>query len=143
MNSRTKRFWLPAAVSLAGSMGLLMILQKILTPLQMPWKHAGVPVLPYLLWLITLPLTGAAAGYLSSRFNGNRAWSIAAVLFPSILMTPIWLLILLFGAHHLVQWENFLFGVSLWIIVPGAALLVGAWRFVAGCPTSRGLRDVG
>ena len=128
-NSRTKQIWLPGLVSLAGSMGWMMVLQKIVLPLQMPFKHAGVPILPYFLWAVTLPFIGVASGYVSHRARSSRRSGLVAVLFPSILMAPIWLLIL-FASHHPTQWENFCFGVLFWVIVPGVALLAGAWPFL-------------
>ena len=129
MNSRTKQLWLPGLLSLAASMGWMMILQKVISPAQTPWKHAGVPVLPYLLWAITLPLIGAASGYLAHRAGSSRPARFAAVLFPSIVMSPIWLFILA-GSHHPVQWANFCLGVLFWVVAPGAALLAGAWPFL-------------
>jgi len=136
MNSRTKQIWLPGLVSLAGSMGWMMVLQKFVSPVQMPFKHAGVPILPYLLWTITLPLVGVASGSVSHRVGSSRRAGLVAVLFPSIVMAPIWLLILL-GSHHPIQWGNFCFGVLFWVIVPGVALLAGAWPFLK----TRGLQN--
>jgi hypothetical protein len=129
MNRRIQQFWIPIIVSLGGSMGLLMILQKIISPFQMPWKHAGVPVMPYLLWAVALPFIGAATGYLSQRAGSSRAAGIIAALSPSILMLPVWLFILM-ASHRPIQWGNFFFGASFWIVVPGAALFTGAWPFL-------------
>jgi len=106
MNSRTKQLWLPGLLSLAASMGWLMILQKVISPAQTPWKHAGVPVLPYLLWALALPLIGAASGYLAHRAGSSRPGRFAAVLVPAIVMSAVWLFILA-GSHHPVQWTNF------------------------------------
>ena len=129
LNSRTKQFWLPGLVSLAGSMGWMMFLQITSTKLQMPWKHAGVAFLPYVVWVLTLPLIGAASGYLSLRAGGKRAARVAAVVFPSIVMAVLWLgllaVILARRSPQPFQTLNFSFGFLLWVVLPAAALLVG------------------
>ncbi|HLZ42617.1 MAG TPA: hypothetical protein VKQ11_16735 [Candidatus Sulfotelmatobacter sp.] len=129
MNRRVRQFWIPIMVSLGGSTGSLMILQKIIHPSEAPWKHAGVPFMPYLLWAVALPLVGAATGYLSRRAGSSRGARILAALSPSILMVPVWLFILM-ASHRPIQWANFFFGASFWIVVPGAALIAGAWPFL-------------
>ncbi len=135
MNSRTKQLWLPGLVSLAGSMGWMMILQITSTKLQMPWKHAGVAFLPYVVWVMTLPLIGAASGYLSMRAGSTRPSRIAAVVFPSIVMSVLWLVLLAVilarKSPQPFQTLNFSFGFFLWVVLPAAALLLGT------LPTSR------
>ena len=129
MNSRTKQLWLPGLVSLAGSMGWMMLLQITSTKLQMPWKHAGVAFLPYVVWVLTLPLIGAASGYLSLRAGSKRPARIAAVVFPSIIMSVLWLgllaVVLARKSPQPFQALNFSFGFFLWVVLPAAALLLG------------------
>ncbi len=129
LNSRTKQLWLPGLVSLAGSMGWMMLLQITSTKLQMPWKHAGVAFLPYVVWVLTLPLIGAASGYLSQRAGSKRPARIAAVVFPSIIMSVLWLVLLAVvlarKSPQPFQVLNFSFGFFLWVVLPAAALLVG------------------
>lgn len=129
MNSRSKQFWLPALVSLTGSMVLLMLLQLAGSRIHTPWKHAGVPLLPYAIWIATLPLVGAASTHLSRRAGGTRSTRNAAILFPSIVMLVVWLVILATllarKSAQPLQTVNFLYGVAFWVIVPGAALLLG------------------
>lgn len=125
MNRRSKQFWIPAALSLGGSTGLLMALQRFLAPMQAPWKHAGVPVLPYLLWIIALPFLGGLAGYVSARAGSTAKSRLVAVLFPSLFMLAVWLCILVFGARRPLQWSSFLFGLTLWAIIPAACLAIG------------------
>ena len=115
-------------------MGCLMILQESSAQPQMPWNHAGAPLMPYLLWIVTLPLMGAVSGYLSGRAEGPRAARFLAVLFPSVVMFGLWLIILTIlmarGSERPIQWENFGLGLLLWVVVPGLALLLGAWPFL-------------
>ena len=46
----------------------------------------------------------------------------------------LWLIILAIllarGTERPIQWGNFCFGLLLWVVVPGIALLVGAWPFL-------------
>jgi hypothetical protein len=132
MNSRTKQLWLPGLVSLAGSMGWMMVLQITSTKLQMPWRHAGVAFLPYVVWVMTLPLIGAASGYLSVRAGSTRPARIVAVVFPSIVMSVLWLgllaVILARKSPQPFQTLNFSFGFLLWVVLPAAALLLGTVR---------------
>ncbi len=134
MNRRSQLIWFPSLVTLALSMGCLMILQESSVQPQMPWNHAGAPLMPYLLWIVALPLIGAVSGYLSGRAEGPRAARFLAVLFPSVVMFGLWLIILAIlmarGSEQPIQWENFGFGLLLWVVVPGLALLLGAWPFL-------------
>jgi hypothetical protein len=129
MNRRPQQFWIPAALSLGTSMGALMLLQKLIAPLHAPWKHAGVPVLPYLLWTMSLPLIGAVTAYVSARAGSSTISRLVAVLFPAFLMLAIWLFILAFAARRPVQWSNFFFGLTLWALIPGACLALGNHLF--------------
>jgi hypothetical protein len=134
MNRRSQQIWFPSLVALALSMGCLMILQESSAQPQMPWNHAGAPLMPYLWWIVTQPLMGAVSGYLSSRAQGPRAARFLAVLFPSVVMFGLWLIILTIliarGSEQPIQWENFGLGLLLWVVVPGLALLLGAWPFL-------------
>ena len=77
---------------------------------------------------------GAVSGYLSARAEGQRAARFLAVLFPSMVMFGLWLIILTIlmarGSERPIQWGNFGFGLLLWVVVPGLALLLGAWPFL-------------
>jgi hypothetical protein len=134
MNRRSKQIWFPSLVTLALSMGWLMILQESSAQPQMPWNHAGAPLAPYLWWIVTLPFMGAVSGYLAGRAAGPRAARFFAVLFPSVVMLGLWLIILTIlvakGGERPIQWGNFGFGLLLWVVVPGLALLLGAWPFL-------------
>ncbi len=133
MNTRTKQIWIPALVSLTASMGWMMALQIASTKLQMPWKHAGVAFMPYVIWFFTLPLIGAVSGYLSLRAGSRRAARIAAVVFPSIVMAVLWLVLVAVviarKSPHPFQTLNFAYGFMLWVVAPALALLAGTLPF--------------
>jgi hypothetical protein len=112
-------------------MVVMMLLQKWTLALQAPWRHSGVPVLPYLVWILALPLMGGLTTAVCARAGAGKFPRVAAVLTPALLMLAIWLFILGFGAHRPIQWLNFFFGLSLWAGVPGAGLALGAWIFLS------------
>lgn len=131
MNRRTKQFWVPALLNVGGTMVVMMLLQKWELALRAPWKHSGVPVLPYLVWILALPLMGGATAAACARAGGGAVQRRAAVLSPVFVMLAIWIFILAFGAHRPVQWRNFFFGLMLWAGVPGAFLALGERIFVS------------
>ena len=84
MNDRSKQFWLPGLVTLTASMVWLMILQRADWNPGSSWFHGSPPLMPYLIWLITQPVFGAAGAYLSRRNGGTRIARLAAGIFPSM-----------------------------------------------------------
>lgn len=131
MNRRTKQFWLPALLNLGGTMALMMLLQKWELALRAPWKHSGVPVLPYLVWILALPLIGGATAAACARAGSGTVQRRAAVLSPALLMLAIWFFIVSFGAHRPIQWLNVFFGPILWVGLPAICLIVGEWIFLS------------
>ena len=131
MSDRTKTLWIPALLSLTGSMVWRLILQRSFPPSQPLLNHAGLPLNYQLIWLAALPLVGAASAYLSLRAGGNRASRVTAALAPSIVMIPLWAALATRMSHPSPrQWFGLLCGVLNWIVVPGAALLLGASAFL-------------
>jgi hypothetical protein len=137
MSHRAKTLWLPGLIGLTASMGWLMILQRMTLKPGMPgpWLHAGLAFIPYLVWLITQPLFGAAGAYLSRRAGGERLTELIASLFPSIVMLGVWL-VLVAGivvtrySHISHQWPLVVAGALNWSIFPGLALLLGRFLYV-------------
>ena len=133
MNDRSKQFWLPALLSLAASMIWLMAIQLVADKLQMPWKYANVAFLPYVVWIITLPLIGAASGYLSYRAGSTRPARFSAVAFPSMVMFVMWLVLVAFllvrKSPQTIHALSIGYGLLFWVVVPGAALLAGTLPF--------------
>src|SRR5271163_4768969 len=131
MNNRTKTLWVPGLISLTGSMASMLFLQRALPQPQMRLNHAGLPLLYQLLWLAMLPLFGAVSARLSRRAGGDRSTTLIAVLFPSIVMTPLWTVLATRMSHPSPrQWFGLLSGAMNWIVIPGAALLLGALPFL-------------
>lgn len=131
MNYRTKTFWGPGLVSLTGSMALRLILQRTVEPSQTLLNHAGLPVIYQLLWLAALPLFGATSAHFSRRAGANRSTALTAVLFPSIVMIPLWMTLATKMSHPSPrQWFGLFSGVLNWIVLPGVALSLGAWPFL-------------
>ena len=137
MNHQTKTLWLPGLISLTASMIWLMILQRATLKPGMPgpWLHAGLAFTPYLVWLITQPLFGAATAYLSRRAGAERRTELTAILFPSIVMLGVWMVLLAYivvfrYSHVEHQWPLVLAGVLNWSIFPGLSLLIGGFLYL-------------
>ena len=129
MNSRSKQFWLPALLSLTASMIWLMAIQLVAEKLHMPWRYANIAFLPYVVWIITLPLIGAASGYLSYRAGSDRRACFSAVTFPSMVMFVLWLVLVAYllsrKTPQTIHALSIGYGLLFWVVVPGIALLVG------------------
>jgi hypothetical protein len=130
MNTRSKQFWLPALLSLTASMIWLMAIQLVAEKLHMPWRYANVAFLPYVLWIISLPVIGAASGYLSYRAGSDRRACFSAVTFPCMVMFVMWLVLVayLLAGRIDPQIDHALsigYGLLFWVIVPGVALVIG------------------
>jgi hypothetical protein len=136
MTDRTKTLWLPCLVSLTGSMGWLAILQHLSLRPHVPWLHSGLPVMPYLVWLVTQPLFGAIGTYLSRRAGGERIAEFTASLFPSIVMLGLWCFVLVMSIlveknkHVLQQWPLVFVGAVVWAVLPALSLLTGRFLFL-------------
>jgi hypothetical protein len=128
MSNRARTLWLPALISMTGSMAWRLILQRAVVPSQTLLNHAGLPLSLYLLWLVLLPLLGAASACLSRRAGGSRSSRLTAALFPTIIMIPFWVALATVMSHPSPrQWLGAFCGVLYWIVVPGIALFLGAW----------------
>jgi hypothetical protein len=130
MNARTKHLWLPGLVSLSASMGLLMILIEIsLQPRLLGHSPLQIVILP---WLVLLPLCGGAGAYLSWR-GGADCWArLIAGLFPTIVLFVLGTILVL---TRLVipacpQWWNGSVAITLGIVLPSAALVLGTMPFL-------------
>ncbi len=137
MNHRTKTRWLPGLAALTASMVWLMLLQRMTLGPGMPgpWLHAGLAFTPYLVWLATQPLLGAAAAYLSHRGGGERRDELVASLLPSFVMFGVWWILVAWivatrYSHVSHQWPLVLAGALNWSILPGAALVLGRFLYL-------------
>ena len=127
MNRRTKQIWFPSLLSLTASIGWMTI------PGIPSYFRAPRPSLPYLVWMITLPLVGATVGYLSRRAGSTRAAQLVTVLLPAIVMCALWVMIIstvgLERIQHPLPFAHLGVGFLIWVVLQGAALLCGALLF--------------
>ena len=132
MNNRTKQFWLPAFISLASTMVLMMALQIIGTKLLMPWRHASLAWLPYVIWVVTLPVIGAVTGSLSRRAGSTAKARVLVALFPPIVV--ILLCLFLLAVLIVRGLPVYILGLPVvllrMVLIPGVALLIGSLPFM-------------
>lgn len=153
LNERTKRFWLPGLTILLASAAFLAVLQLAgFRPYFRTLWLSGGPVSPYsvygyismyVAWLCVLPFLGAAGAYWSRRQGSGRAVQTAAGLFPVLVFLAIFLVMLPFnfaldGAPAAKMFLPDLAGAVLsWVVIPGAALLLGILPFLRGSSAQR------
>jgi hypothetical protein len=132
MPNRLRQLWIPGFLTLTLSTTLLMVLQKQgLQPRMISWNELGL-VLFYVPWLVTLPLFGAMGAYLSLRAGGSTRAILFSGVFPVLMLVgcffvilPVSLVIDRNVAFHF-KMEGFLNILIGWVLIPGAALLIGA-----------------
>jgi len=136
MNDRSKQFWLPSLVTLTASMVWLMLLQRWNWRPETTFAYGLPPLAPYLIWLITQPVFGAAGAYFSRRNGGNPLTRLAAGIFPSIAMFGLLIFIALTGSfveRNPFLWKHpvyFALAVFPWVIFPALALALGVLPFL-------------
>jgi len=135
MQKRIQQLWIPGFLTLTLSMMFLIALQKHgFQPRIVFWSGPGT-ILFYVPWLMSLPLFGALGAYLSSRAGGARGTVLLAGIFPVLALTAAFLLMFPIGLiikriigrqvdFSMVATAILRDGIG-WILVPGAALLVG------------------
>ncbi|MGB2629584.1 MAG: permease prefix domain 1-containing protein [Candidatus Acidiferrum sp.] len=132
MNRRTKSFWLPGSITLTGSMGWLLVLQGRDWPMSKTLFHASPPLIPFVIWLCTLPIFGALGAYLSRRGGGSVRARLGAAVFPSIAMLGLLICILPFALFvernpFVRQHPGDVVLIFLpWVVFPALALLAGS-----------------
>jgi hypothetical protein len=136
MNDRSKQFWMPGLVTLTASMLWLMLLQRWNWRPETTLAYGRPPLAPYLIWLITQPVFGAAGAYFSCRNGGSRLARLAAGMFPSIAMLGLLIFIALAGffvERNPFLWKHpayFALIVFPWAIFPALALSIGVLPFL-------------
>ena len=129
MNNRTKRFWLPALVSLTTANAFLMILQRTALSPHL-FKVSSAVVALYVPLLVASPLIGATGAYLSHRAGGSRVASLAAGLFPLTAMLALICFLAVTGGFATPQLFYFAIAIIFGVVLPGAALLLGVLPFL-------------
>jgi len=135
MQKRLHQLWIPGFLTLTLSTIFLMTLQKYgFQPRIVSWSGPGT-ILFYVPWLLSLPVFGAVGACLSSRAGGSRGTVLLASVFPVVALTAAFLLMFPIGLvierifNHPVDFSTVATallrdGIG-WILIPGAALLVG------------------
>ncbi len=143
MVSRVTQMWIPGLSALAVSTVLLQLTTRFRAVQQVPWLDAQTPILLYGQWLLALPLIGGLSAYWSKLAGGSVAARLTAALFPvTALVGALFVIvpgaILVQRPFPLVEW---LLGVPAhfvgWVIIPSAALLMGAWPFLGTVANGR------
>lgn len=142
MNYRTRSFWIPAMASLLGASLAMTSLQFAGFRAQVV-KTGSVEMFFYWPWMVMLPLCGALGAYLSRRAGASVLTRLIAALAP-----VLWLLAICtitepidLAVSGLGQLRYFGDGVTEWVVVPGAALLLGATPFLRGASQPRILNE--
>ena len=146
LNDRVKRLWLPGLSILLASAGSLTILQLAgFRPYFQTVWFRGDSITPhsvyaylmfYLPWLCVLPFLGAASAYWSRRVGSGRAARLAVGLFPVLVFLAIFLVFVpaSLAMGKLPPAEEFIPAfaglIVSWVVIPGAALLLGVLPFL-------------
>ena len=131
INDRTRTFWVPALVSLiAALMGLTTFTIASLRPAIV--AHGWTFLVGYILWILCLPLCGAAGAYISRRAGGTVWTRLATVLFPVVAMSLLVGVLIITKRVVFAKPQIFYFASALFFgaIVPSAALFAGALPFL-------------
>lgn len=136
MKKRAQQLWIPGFLTLILSMLFLAMLQKAGFRPRIGGSGSGA-VFFYVPWLMLLPFLGALGARLSSRVGGSLSTALLASCFPVLALATAFLLMLPIGfVFERVTGNHFYFNSGLvatallrdgigWLLIPGAALLVG------------------
>jgi len=134
MKNRTHQVWIPGFLTLILSMIFLAVLRELGFQPRIAGSGPNT-VLLYVPWLLSLPFFGALGAYISSRAGGSRGTVLLASVFPALALTAAFLLMFPIGfiieriigspVDFSTVATALLRDVTGWILIPGAALLVG------------------
>ncbi|MGH9735041.1 MAG: hypothetical protein ACRD8A_10690 [Candidatus Acidiferrales bacterium] len=143
MNDRTRQLWLPGLASFWAAMIYDAAVQWLGfghgdAPLRFgPYRVPGVN---YVVWLIAAFACGALGAYLSRRAGGARSTRTAAALFTSVVLLVAVVIVITIGAvgratglaFTTLDFTLLIQPLVMVILIPSAAMLVGALPFLAG-----------
>lgn len=139
MNYRVKTLWLPGACTIALSGILLRLLQIPSAPSpHVFWPQHDMPFVIYWQWFVCLPLVGGIGAYWSRHAGGKLLERALAASFPALALMcfPGLLLPFVLLFHWIVYHDSLLVPSALfllgWVVLPEAALLLGALPFFRG-----------
>jgi hypothetical protein len=137
MNERTRKFWFPALTSMAAACVLVAVTAQLSYKPHIILLGSKATMLVYPAWVLGQPLLGALGAYFSRRAGGNRLTRLTAGLFPSIVMLAVICIVALAqglslgrGEFGRMDWEMLARAVMGVIVIPSAAMLVGAMPFL-------------
>jgi hypothetical protein len=138
MKNRVKALWLPGMGMMIVAMSSLNVLMRSGFQPRIVWLNHGVSIQFYVPWLMILPTIGALAAYWSRAQGGSAPTRLIAALFSALTMAAIFFFAMPLAVlvDHRLSWSTVSTAVVAsvvgWVIVPGAALLVGALPFILG-----------
>jgi hypothetical protein len=134
MQKRLWQVWVPGFLTMILSM-LALAAVRALGFQPRVVSGGSNPALLYTAWVLSLPLFGALAAYISSRAGGSRQTAVFAAAFPILALTLAFLLMAPIGlALGSITGRPNEFGAVAsvllrdalgWLLVPGVALLIG------------------
>jgi len=134
MQKRVHQLWIPGFLTGTLSMVFSVMLHKHgFQPRMVSWRYSDI--LFCAPWLLSLPFFGALGAYISSRAGGSLGTVLLASVFPVLALTAAFLLMFPIGLiveriiGRQVDFSNVATAILKdgigWILVPGAALLMG------------------
>ncbi len=128
MENRVRQLWIPGIVTLLGSAVFFGVLEYMGVHPVVLWPSAILLCVP---WLVGLPVFGALGAFLARRAHGGRVAIHLSSAFPALVMAVV-MLSLLIGAlfinlplSHQLKTIGFWPAAITWVVLPGAALLLG------------------
>ncbi len=134
MNYRSRSFWLPALINIALAATLLILSDKI-GPHPVVLRLGRIELPFPVLWLLTLPICGAAGAFLARRAHGSSVVRLIAGLAPSLVWMAVFCII---GVAFALDWRvfrgfpmnDFAMSALSWVILPALCLLPGMLPFL-------------
>lgn len=134
MKKRVWQLWVPGFLTLILSMLFLTVLYRLGLRGRLIWSGSNA-ILFYTPWLAGLPFVGALGAYISSRAGGSRGTMVFVSVFPALALTGAFFLMFPIGLalagitgrrvdFSVVATVLLKDGIG-WLLLPGAALLVG------------------
>lgn len=137
VNQRTRSIWIPGLLTAAlGTVALAGVQRAGLQP-HIVWLRSGLAFMLYVPWLISLPFIGAFGAYASRRVGGGIGERISSGLFPafaivcSLCVAAVYAVVIDHVASHFMALGVTIFLLN-WVVLPAAALLIGALPFLGG-----------
>jgi hypothetical protein len=144
MNERTKNLWLPGMVTLFLYWFALRSIMWTGTEPHIVWfarssrmfGYTGMPMFFYVQWYALIPFLGAFGAWWSRKSGGNKRTRLLAGLFPAVTLLALlfFAVLLVFIADPQVPVLVKLSAIGMyilgWVVIPGAALLLGALPFL-------------